>query len=88
MTRSDKHGEGLPSGWVTEEESDDAYSWLGPAEYVVCKRNVTDTGAWTAYAQPRGELAEPVRTPIAEGVDFETALAEVHEYMRENEVVE
>ena len=89
MTRPDKQGEGLPLGWVTEEEGDDAYSWLGPDEHVVCKREVEDSGTWTAYAQPRGELAEPVRTPLVDHpVDFEEALSAVREYMRENEAVE
>ena len=89
MTRSDKHGEGLPSGWVTEEESDDAYSWLGPEERVVCRRDVNDSGRWAAHAQPRGELAEPARIPIVdEPTDFEEALSAVREYMRRHRAVE
>ena len=89
MTSTDERREGLPPGWVSEEESDDVYSWLGPAEHVVFKRDVTDSGKWTAYAQPRGELAEPVRTPLVEdAVDFEEALSTVRQYMQRNEAVE
>lgn len=89
MARTDDDGPESPPGWVVETEEEDARSWLGPTEYVVCERSVENGDEWTAYVQPRGELAEPVRTPLVEeGVGFEQALAEVREYMRRNGAVE
>ena len=89
MTGTDDGGRELPPGWAVETEEEDTRSWLGPTEYVVCERSAENSDGWTAYVQPRGELAEPVRTPLVEeGATFEEVSAEAREYMRQNGAVE
>lgn len=52
-----------PPGWTVEEAADDVRSWIGPEERAVCARVADGDDAWTAYAQPRGELAAPAKVP-------------------------
>ena len=78
-----------PPGWTVEEVSDDVHSWLGAEEQVICARVADGEDVWTAYAQPRSELAVPAQIPLFDApAPREEALSAAMEYMTQNDDAE